>query len=88
MEKRAALFTPPAEVVASAPRGCVHNTTTVAVARSDVVAMVRRRPCPLAEIASGLGVAEEELQVHLTALVDAGVLRISERDGVAYYVAR
>jgi len=83
----ARLFTPAAEVIAVVPHR--HSaTTTIAVGRSDVLALVERRPCPLEEIAEGLGMAPDAVAVHLKALEDSGLVQRQERDGVVYYTAR
>jgi len=66
LEKIAAEFTPPAEIIADF-RG---NLLTV-TGRADVeqiLALLRRRPCSVEDIASGLSVAPPEATKHLESL--------------------
>lgn len=80
------LFTPTAEVIAPQMNvGAARATTTVAVTRSDVVAMLRRRPCPLEEISSGLGMTADEVRRHLEILEQSGLVHHVVRDSVVYY---
>lgn len=78
-------FTPRAEVIA--PGVSARSTTAVAITRSDIVALLRRRPCPLDEIVRGLGVSAEDAQVHLRGLQDAGLVHTRIQDGVEHYSA-
>lgn len=81
----AAMFTPRAEVIAPAPRE--PSTTAVAVTRSDILALLRRRPCPLDEIVRGLGVSREDAERHLAALKEAGLVRRRVQNGVEHFSA-
>jgi len=87
LERFATLFSPRAEVIAAVPHLSSHATTTLAVARNDILALLSRRPCPLDEIASGLGVPRDQLGAHLEALVESGLVTTAARNGVVYYAA-
>ncbi len=51
----------------------------------DVVAMLRRRPCTLNDVAAGLGLHVNEALKQLSALKKAGKVTTSFVDGVVYY---
>ena len=51
----------------------------------DVVALLRRRPCTLDDIAYGLGAHRNELLKHLARLEERRILSETRRDGLIYY---
>ncbi|MBD3241228.1 MAG: radical SAM protein [Chitinivibrionales bacterium] len=81
----AAMFTPRAEVIAPTVRE--PSTTAVAVTRSDILALLRRRPCPIEEIVSGLGIPRDEAERQLAALEEAGLIRRRTQNGVEHFSA-
>ena len=68
----AAMFDPPAEVVAEF-RG-QETRESRPVTREDVLDMVRRHPCSLEDIARGLGVAPGTVSGHIDELLAQGVV--------------
>jgi len=85
LERLAALFGEKAEVIAdfSAARaagGCV-------IASEDILAMLRRRPCSLEDIAAGLGAHRAEVAKHLDRLVAEETIQPVMRGGTVYYLA-
>lgn len=85
MEAFAAMFDPPAEVVAEFRGPETQNSRPVT--REDVLDMVRRHPCSLEEIATGLGAARNLVAGHLEALLDAGALHQTTHEGIPQYRA-
>ena len=66
LEEFAALFTPRAEVIADLPAVAGDGVA----AEADVLELVSRRPCTVADIASGLGIHHGEALKAATALVN------------------
>jgi wyosine [tRNA(Phe)-imidazoG37] synthetase (radical SAM superfamily) len=81
----AAMFDPPAEVVAEF-RG-QETRDARPVTREDVLDMVRRHPCSLEDIATGLGAARSLVSGHLEALLGAGALHQTAHEGIPQYRA-
>lgn len=79
----AGFFTPCAEVVsATAP-----VMADGAVTRADVLALLLRRPCSVADVASGLGIHYDEALKVLAALVDEGAAGVHLHAQTAFYTA-
>jgi wyosine [tRNA(Phe)-imidazoG37] synthetase (radical SAM superfamily) len=78
----AVLFTPHAEVIAdTAPA----DGDRVA-ARADILALLSRRPCTVADIAAGLGIHHGEALKAVTALVAEGALTLHSHEDRSFYV--
>lgn len=66
LEKIAAEFSPPAEPIADF-RGN-QLTTTAGADVEDILALLRRRPCSVEDIARGLNIAPPEVAKHMESL--------------------
>jgi len=79
----AAAFTPRAEIIASnvsAGRGASGGD-------AEVLALLGRRPCTVADIAAGLGIHRNEALKVVSALVVSGAAEQSTHDGRSFYRA-
>jgi len=83
LQEFAARFTPHAEVIADIAPGVGEHT----VARADVLALISRRPCTVADIAAGLGIHHGEALKSAAALVNEGAVRLHVHKGRSFYVA-
>ena len=77
---------PNCEVIGEAPAGLTERHDRRAEA--DVVSMLKRRPCSVEDIASGLGMNRSEVVKHVTRLRDLGGIHAEQRGGVTYFHAR
>jgi wyosine [tRNA(Phe)-imidazoG37] synthetase (radical SAM superfamily) len=85
LEQIARALSERAEVVAAYPHARVTDGF-----RSDIEAIVNlltRRPCSLADIASGLGIAPNEAAKQIERLISAGRVRITRQHGTFYRAA-
>ncbi len=53
----------------------------------DVLSMLKRRPCSLDDICSGLGVGHDEAQEYISGLQGRGVINSEEKDGRIFFKA-
>ena len=83
LEELAKLFTPHAEVIADVPAG----TGSRVAAREDILELLSRRPCTVADIASGLGIHHGEALKGATALVTEGAAELHAHEGRSFYMA-
>jgi wyosine [tRNA(Phe)-imidazoG37] synthetase (radical SAM superfamily) len=83
LDECAALFTPRAEVIADLPVSAGNGVA----AEADVLELVSRRPCTVADIASGLGIHHGEALKAATALVNQGVAELHTHEGRSFYLA-
>ena len=83
LDELAALFTPHAEVIADLPASAGVGTAT----QADVLELVSRRPCTIADIASGLGIHHGEALKAATSLVDQGAAKLHTHEGRPFYMA-
>jgi wyosine [tRNA(Phe)-imidazoG37] synthetase (radical SAM superfamily) len=81
----AARLGPKAHVVASFKASRI--TEAMAVNENQVLAMIRRRPVTLDDIAVGLGAHANEVAKVVGHLLESGLIRRSDRGGLAYYEA-
>jgi wyosine [tRNA(Phe)-imidazoG37] synthetase (radical SAM superfamily) len=79
----AALFTPPAEVIAGSPALQPDQEATAA----DVLTLIARRPCTTADVATGLGIHQNAAIKALTALVESGKAQRRDHAGGTFYAA-
>jgi wyosine [tRNA(Phe)-imidazoG37] synthetase (radical SAM superfamily) len=81
----ASWFRPAAEVIADFR--AVHQQADFVASRQEVLALLQRRPCSLADIAGGLGMQENEAIKHLEALRVVGSVECLSSEGKHYYRA-
>jgi len=86
LHQLAALFVPTAEVIADY-RG-VHQDQEFAVAREDVLELLRRRPCSIDDITTGLSIHRNEAVKYVQELTERDLLDHLRTDGTSYYRAR
>jgi wyosine [tRNA(Phe)-imidazoG37] synthetase (radical SAM superfamily) len=83
LERFAAMFTPPAEVVADF-RG-VHQRPEFAAGRDAILDLLHRRPCSIDDIAGGLGMHRNEVVKYVEELTAAGTAEMVEVGEKKYY---
>jgi len=83
LEELAALFTPRAEVIADLPA----STGGQVVVAADVLELLARRPCTVADITTGLAIHHGEALKAVTALVNEGAADLYTHEGRSFYVA-
>jgi wyosine [tRNA(Phe)-imidazoG37] synthetase (radical SAM superfamily) len=86
MERFARILDEHAEVVAQYEPTAPGPSGSAAPA--DVLAVVRRHPCTIEDIAIGLGITRENAANHVATLIQRDAIRTEFRDGVAFYLAR
>lgn len=79
----ATAFTPRAEVIAGAPALNPDQEATAA----DVLTLISRRPCTVADVAAGLGIHQNTALKALTALVERGEAQRRDHSGGVFYAA-
>ena len=79
----ASVFTPCAEVIAGAPALQPDQEATAA----DVLTLIARRPCTVADVAAGLGIHQNAALKVLTALVQSGKTTRHDHEGGVFYAA-
>lgn len=84
LQALAALFTPPAEVIA-AMQAVVQEQTTVAL--DEVLNLVRRRPCTVHDVAHGLSISFSAARAALHELATRGLARCEVHDGQEFFRA-
>lgn len=84
LTRLAALFGPNAEVIADF--SATHDSPEFTATREDVLAMLKRRPCSLDDVAQGLNIHRNEASKHLGHLVESGAIRPETRGATTYYV--
>lgn len=85
LEKLASLFQGKTEVVAGFSTSiCCEGT----ISEEDVLAMLRRRPCTVRDVANAFRVSESLCSTVILALADRGQLVREERDSSVYYGVR
>ncbi|HET6496969.1 MAG TPA: radical SAM protein, partial [Thermoleophilia bacterium] len=83
LQEFAGLFTPHAEVIAgTAPVGGDR-----VAAHADILALLSRRPCTVADIAAGLGIHHGEALKAVTALVTEGAAKLYPHADRMFYAA-
>ncbi|MDI6711386.1 MAG: radical SAM protein [Bacillota bacterium] len=55
--------------------------------RDDVLALLRRRPCTIEDLAAGLGMHRNEVAKYVQELLDTGTIRFLVQSGSTYYAA-
>jgi wyosine [tRNA(Phe)-imidazoG37] synthetase (radical SAM superfamily) len=85
MKELANLFTPVAEVIADFRS--IHGEADFASTGEDIVKMLQRRPCTVADIADGLGIHRNEVVKYIEELFERGLLGQKKVEGKVYYFA-
>lgn len=83
LQEYATVFDPQAEVIAPAAPAAAGFSAS----RDDVLALVARRPCTLADIAAGLGIHRNEALKAVTSLVNDGHVASAAHRGALFYRA-
>jgi wyosine [tRNA(Phe)-imidazoG37] synthetase (radical SAM superfamily) len=83
LEEMAPLFTPTAEVIADFQAG---DTAQPEISEQEILAMLRRRPCTLQQIADVFGLHPNHISKYTGWLNRAGELRAEPRNGELYFV--
>lgn len=86
MERFARLFGDNAEVIAGAET--LHTKHSPPIAGRDVLNLLRRRPCSLADITTGLGIHPLEASHHVQALLEDGAIMAQEQNGATFYLVK
>ena len=73
------------EVVADLPLH--HNAERVHSRAEDILSMLKRRPCSLNDICSGLGINSNEALKHITDLQHRGLINPEEKNGKTFFKA-
>jgi wyosine [tRNA(Phe)-imidazoG37] synthetase (radical SAM superfamily) len=81
----ASWFRPAAEVIADSR--AVHQQADFAASRQEVLALLQRRPCSVADIAGGLGMHKNEAIKHLEELRSYDLVECLMSEGKRYYRA-
>lgn len=74
------------EVIGEAPAGLSERHETRAEA--DVIAVLKRRPCSIEDICTGLGMHRNEAVKHVTRLREMGIVHSEQRGDVTYFHIR
>ena len=82
LQELAGLFTPRAEVIADS----VPADGDRVAARADILALLSRRPCTVADVSAGLGIHHGEALKAVTALIAEGALELHSHDDRSFYV--
>jgi len=77
---------PNAEVITDFPT-VVAQASRLHVSEDEVLALIRRHPCSLQDIAAGIAVPVDEALKHVEHLLEHGKLKAEYRDNIAFYVA-
>ncbi|MBW8041152.1 MAG: radical SAM protein [Planctomycetes bacterium] len=85
LETIAAYLGEKCEVVADFSPGPCHKH--IESKAEDVLSMLKRRPCSLNDICSGLGIQRDEVLKYVTRFQQQGVVHSSEKDGIIFFKA-
>lgn len=85
LEAIASQMGPNCEVAADFPPR--HTAGVIDSRAADILSMLKRRPCSLDDICSGLGIRREEVLKHISELRSQGAVRSEEKDGITYFRA-
>jgi wyosine [tRNA(Phe)-imidazoG37] synthetase (radical SAM superfamily) len=84
----AAQLGPDCEVIADALSGpCAKHVRKGGTEAEDVLSMLKRRPCSLNEVCSGLGIRRNEAIKFLADFQRLGVISSEEKDGTTFFKA-
>ncbi len=74
------------EVIGEAPTGSSDRHGRRA--QADIISMLKRRPCSIQDICTGLGMSYHEVVKHVTSLQESGAIRLERQGGIAYFFMR
>ncbi|NLN92587.1 MAG: radical SAM protein [Candidatus Hydrogenedens sp.] len=83
LERCASFFDPPAEIIS--PRYPLPDEREILPQEAPILEMLRRRPCPLEEIAAGLGFHRLETSKLLAQLIREGKIREEIRGDITFF---
>ena len=86
MRELAAMFDPPAEVIADF-RGGAGEPAAAAAGHKEILNLLRRRPCSVDDIAGGLGMHPNEVIKYTQKLLAEGLIEQVRSGGKLYYKA-
>lgn len=73
-------------VIGETPTGSAERHGTRAAA--DVLSILKRRPCSIEDVSTGLGMNRNEVVKHLTHLRQSGAISAEQRGGITYFHLR
>jgi wyosine [tRNA(Phe)-imidazoG37] synthetase (radical SAM superfamily) len=76
---------PQCEIIADFPTR--HHTNLPEKTSDDVLSILKRRPCSLDDISSGLGINHNELLKYIKILQDRGLILCEQKEGVLFFKA-
>lgn len=78
-------FPKPAEAISEGRSGRTRSARGLTIDDSDVLALLRRRPCTVPDVATGLGLNVSEAAKRLHALGQQRMVKTVRKDGVLFY---
>jgi len=87
LERLLRFFPKPVEVISESSLGRSQPVRAPAIADADILAMLRRRPCTVQDVSSGLGVNASEAAKRLHALSLQGAVRTVRKNDAVFYRA-
>lgn len=85
MRELSRLFPKPTDVIVGSPRKSKKTPSLYAADSADILALVKRRPCTLHDIANGLSVSPNEVLKMMGSLLSSGRVNRSRREDGDYY---
>jgi len=64
-----------------------HHRASTKSRAEDILSMLKRRPCLLSDICSGLGISRNEALEYISCLQQQGVVHSEEKDGIIFFKA-
>jgi len=83
LETLAGYFGQPTEIIADF--NAVHQDEAFRSNRDDILSLLRRRPCSIADIANGLSMHKNEIVKYLEDCEARDLVDVNRRNGVSYY---
>ena len=84
MEEIAGFFGPHCEVIADYSK--IHDLGEFHTTQDDVLELLKRRPCSVSDISSGLGLHRNEAIKYVQELLDQYLIRMERRDNKVLYI--
>ena len=86
LQALAARFRCPVDIVSHDTHDATAPEPGDTIEAADIIAMIGRRPCTVADVANGLGIHRSEALKHLEALVASHQLKRVAKDRQAFYI--
>jgi DNA-binding MarR family transcriptional regulator len=83
MMKLAAMFSPPAKVIADFHS--IREEAEFAIGRKEILSILQRRPCSINDIADGLGMHQNEVVKYIDELSGEELIEKTFTAGRVYY---